>query len=377
MRGLAILVAAWSPIPAATKHYCSDERCSFRCHSDSKSCWHSDKCRGVGPACLPNATKYVKPKANATVARRHDNHNHTKSPDGRPPYRTWWVHTPKTGSSFCLTLQHEWCRKTWPPANGSELYDLRGCSHAKGFTCGVEGVGHGPVPSSWDTSRAVIVLRDPFERILSSFSNSMHHHGMSLNYWDKHFRPWIADEGHRACARVDARDRDGKERCQRLAEFEAYANATALKACVTKTLTGRWCADEFANATAADADRAVARLATFEFVGIFEDWNVMVESFHALLGYGKETLGPFDFAHLRSTQRVKFPDVPASFRRSWADPLDQAIYDAGLRLYCDRFRVADAAPFDRCAAAAPAPRYVARSPLTGRPEVFLSAPRSF
>ena len=337
MRGLAILVAAWSPIPAATK--------------------------------------YVKPKANATVERRRDNHNHTKNPDGRPPYRTWWVHTPKTGSSFCLTLQHEWCRKTWPPANGSELYLSRGCSRAKGFTCGVEGVGHGPVPSSWDTSRAVIVLRDPFKRILSSFSDSMHHHGMSLNYWAKHFRPWIADEGHRACAGV--KGRDGKERCQRLAEFEAYANATELKACVTKTLTGRWCADEFANATAADADRAVARLATFEFVGIFEDWNVMVESFHALLGYGKETLGPFDFAHLRSTQRVKFPDVPASFRRSWADPLDQAIYDAGLRLYCDRFRVADAAPFDRCAAAAPAPRYVARSPLTGQPEVFLSAPRSF
>lgn len=95
------------------------------------------------------------------------------------PPGMWWVHTPKTGSSFCLTLQHVWCRDRWPgTASPEAIYDRRGCTHVADFTCHEVGVGHGPVPAAWPDAavrRAVIVVRDPFDRIVSSFSDGKHH----------------------------------------------------------------------------------------------------------------------------------------------------------------------------------------------------------
>ena len=65
--------------------------------------------------------------------------------------------------------------------------------------------------------------------------------------------------------------------------------------------------------------------------------QVMVKSFHAALGYGRETLGRFDFMHTRATRSK--PPVSDAFRTAYVDPYDQPIYDRGRALYHAKFRI--------------------------------------
>ena len=301
---------------------------------------HTDQAECRPPS--KDATKEVATEKNAT--EKNATEVEKSFPIDFRHVNVWWVHTPKTGSSFCLTLQHEWCRAQWPPATDAELYDYRGCSHAKGFACAIHGVGHGPVPTHWDTRAAVIVVRDPYSRILSAFSDGRKHVHMHGDYWKKVFEPSLKSRSARRCdALLENETKNRKSAkwlaCEKTEDFMAYASSREMLGCVARTLTGRGCSQEDANVTLADSARAVERLETFKFVGVHEDWNTTIESFHAVLGYPKSTLGPFDFAHLRITQSEKKPVVPDAFKAAYADPYDQPIYDAAVALYCRRFRV--------------------------------------
>ena len=273
-------------------------------------------------------------------------------------WRMWWVHTPKTGSSFCLTLQHLWCPDTWP-GNGNRsvpetaIYDHKGCTHVKNFTCPEKTVGHDFVPVGWprgDTARAVIVLRDQWTRIVSSFSDGKHHSGMPERYFNEVFRPSLQETAKAEChgdgTTARFRRSNAYNDCVRLAEFEAYANAPEMKGCVAKTLTGRGCSAVNATLAPADVTLAIERLGTFAYVGIFEDWTEMVYSLHDTLGHGRGTVGPLDFVHMRSTKNKLA--VPAALKAAYADPWDQPIYDAALGLYCGTFRTGDASAFPPC-----------------------------
>ena len=62
------------------------------------------------------------------------------------PEELLWVHTPKTGSSFCMTLQHDQCMDKWPSEDHWSMKDLilsHGCAKPyPTFSCRINTGGH-------------------------------------------------------------------------------------------------------------------------------------------------------------------------------------------------------------------------------------------
>ena len=169
-------------------------------------------------------------------------------------------------------------------------------------------------------------------------------------YFKDVFNPALKEAARVACRYANRTKLQRRSKayadCDREAQFEAYAASPLTQGCVVKTLTGRGCSAEDAVVGPGDVARAIARLALFQFVGVFEDWTAMVYSLHETLGFARATVGPLDFVHKRTTKGKVA--VPAAFRAAYADPYDQPLYEAAVELYCGTFRTRNATPFATC-----------------------------
>lgn len=250
----------------------------------------------------------------------------------KPHREIMWVHTPKTGSSFCLTVAHEQCRSRWPSAAlVSDVYMLRGCARIKYFQCEVHTMGHEPLRDVGLLNKFlfVAVVRQPLARVMSSFLDGNHHEGMSPGAWAA-LDGEMKVNADSKCARRDSACRD-------VALFEIYARNPDMAACQTKMIGGHACSSPVEGSINGLLEESTRRLRLFFFVGLFEDWDNMIVSFQSRLGYDKTSLSSVDFAHLRSSG--KHLSIPSAILRNYTDPADEYLYASAKVLYCCRFRV--------------------------------------
>mmetsp|Transcript_20996 Transcript_20996/g.41596 ORF Transcript_20996/g.41596 Transcript_20996/m.41596 type:complete len:308 (+) Transcript_20996:217-1140(+) len=238
-----------------------------------------------------------------------------------------WMHIPKTGTSFYLTLQHDQCYDRWPNNTSPESIQVqKGKAFIRGFNCNVETVGHGPLARNIPNYRVVAVFRNPKARIISSYADSMHHEGMSKGSWSL-----LQDKIRLARERQCKKNKD--KGCWFSAGLAVYANDSTTKGCVARTMSGAWCMDDTVVPTQAMADAAVLRIRDFAFVGIFEEWNEMIQKFSRLRGHPPTHVGELDMIHVRPG---KYSLGSTACMDGYFDPYDQAIYDAAVTINKER-----------------------------------------
>jgi hypothetical protein len=228
-----------------------------------------------------------------------------------------WVHTPKTGSSFCLNLQHDQCYDRWPDSSSKQnLTYHQGCAVITGFSCKIDSVGHAPLPLKTPNYNVVMIFREPKSRIISSFTNYAHTEGMSKDY-EKDLRLRMLKLSRRMCGRPPG---GVKTECVFNARLFVYANDNATKGCVVKTLNGYWCMDNNVTVTQQMVDIAIKRIRTFYFVGIFEEWDIMLSKFYMKRNIPTPEINR---VHIRKTQ-YKFNIT--SLMNDYTDPFDSSVY---------------------------------------------------
>ena len=262
-----------------------------------------------------------------------------------PHREVMWVHAPKTGSSFCLTVAHEQCRHKWQKQiettdpHELDLHLNKGCAKIGDFKCDVHVTWHAPL---WDAALltqylVVAVVRQPLARIVSSFFDHKHHEGYPA--WEI-LRGEMKANADSKCLGHTAHA-DEKVVCREVAEFEVYARDPYMAACQTKMIGGYNCSSPIEGSIDALFEESKRRLQLFFFVGLFDDWDNMIVSFQSRLGYDDTSFSAVDFAHLRSA--AKPPSIPLDILRNYADPVDEKLHAYAKVLYCCRHRVEPAA----------------------------------
>jgi hypothetical protein len=256
----------------------------------------------------------------------------------------YWLHPPKTGSTFCLSLQHVCCKENFEYVtegiNEVDLmeYDLlksneRDFSLAVAYgcvsvehperpnTCKLKTNHHRPIPSNLNISshHTITMLRDPRDRAISAFLDGMHHEGMENDDFES----------------IKKTNFSGNSIHQLLHLSERYLHHPAIKGCQMKMLLGYECnskelnlSDELIDVEL--IDRAKALLNQFFFVGIFENYRKSVELFHKMAGAQTIPL-PVEYYQYREGDHKK-----ADFLRSkvnFQDPYDEAIYLEAQRIF--------------------------------------------
>lgn len=186
-----------------------------------------------------------------------------------------WLHPPKTGSTFCLTIQHA-CNETDFVSKAAKakrtLGTYKGCAkllpHHLSTYRGTR--WHHPLmKGDFDNLASfVTVLREPRTRAVSSFCNYMHTDGMK-----KH-------EAMRVQAMIAERNiSNSPTACQDT--FNDYLSWPNSHGCYTKMLNGHGC---HANMTLTNemVHSAISNLKKFSFVGILEDYSKSVDLFLAM-----------------------------------------------------------------------------------------------
>lgn len=250
-------------------------------------------------------------------------------PDG--PDRLVWAHTPKTGSTFFLSLMSDCCPSYFERRayDRSAIYYSRTKARVRGVpeACGSPSVGHGPMKKV-QAEDGVILLREPKMRLASSFRHFMHSEGMSSNH---HYRltTRIANRTVEECGRGRA-----DEICKAYAAAREYFAEDAVKGCVVKTLNGIWCSKEGIEVNEEMLESAKKKLARFYFVGVHEDWTASVFAFHYLRG---SNVSAYELAELRRNKEKSPTEEELLARIPFEDPWDTALYDYGKNLFYERF----------------------------------------
>lgn len=290
--------------------------------------------------------------------------------------RLLWVHTPKTGTSLCITLQHDQCWDRWPTnINVDDLKTHKGCVQIPGLECDIDTVGHYALPKrrAADDHRVVIILRQPKTRIISSFFDGQHSHGMEnrdlermkrleaqavnsecvsecpkpYNNTHKNRRGFLGY--YKECECIETYDLTRKEKDEKIKKCESviakcanskmlrvYADMT--KGCVVKTLNGKDCYDISGKSPTLEMiQQAVARLDRFYFVGIFEAWDEMIDILNSKRRNSiKANSYDIDHAQLRIGKYRTQPPGKAfdpNAMLDFYDEADQQVYDAGVKIY--------------------------------------------
>lgn len=243
----------------------------------------------------------------------------------------YWVHPPKTGSSFCLTLAHEICPKEFEREaaklrNGTTKVTLRkGCALLEGLNCPVGGSGHGPLDLTRSNTWVIIVMREPRLRLLSSYDDHVHHEGLLGSMPES--KEWMRKREMvlEACRSIDKKH---SQECAQVKNSNAYFTMDSFKHCYTKMFNGVWCSAPY-NVTTAMRDLALARMSEFYFIGLLEDWNNSITLFNLMRG--SEVIDA-ELAHMRKagkdvTQRII---VASEWYKEWRDPHDTALYEYGI-----------------------------------------------
>jgi hypothetical protein len=198
-------------------------------------------------------------------------------------HHLYWVHIPKTGTSFSLPLMHQCCPDEYELAASTYEEDSYKIQHQRVAIPGLPSTcttftsyGHDPLCGSIDALEDVVtVLRSPVHRIVSSFEDSMHHEGMDDGTWERLNSQPIANESallERVLARHPRAD------VHRVTSALRYFSHPNMRGCQAKMLLGEQCSAPLV-VSAKELATALATLRRLQFVGIFEDWNGTVDCF--------------------------------------------------------------------------------------------------
>ncbi len=185
-----------------------------------------------------------------------------------------WLHPPKTGSTFCLSIQHA-CNETDFVAKANEhvkLVTYKGCAILWPYNLSTYKGSrwHRELVDLTEVQNYVTVLREPRARTLSGFCDYMHMDGMKRG------------EGQILKDKLQAKiAAKSPHLCQDMFdEYVAYPNTYG---CYTKMLNGYGC---YANITLTPTMVATAKhfLDSFSFVGVLEQYDRSVKLFFKMSG---------------------------------------------------------------------------------------------
>lgn len=267
-----------------------------------------------------------------------------------------WIHAPKTGTSFCVTLLHDRCWEIWPKGKivndksknivffHGGMCDVNRVLFPRGADCSVQSGrlksnwnqdGHGPLELHAPNDNVVIVFRNPTHRIISSFFDRHHVEGMSkieqVKLHDLERSAAVNECGkYRRRLKVTnlkIKRTDFIPDCVTTAKLRAYANAT--KGCMVRMLNGFDCYDISKPPTDEMVRLAVQRMKQFYFIGIFERWDEMINLFNAKRGHHCKGLSNFDHVHYRQGH-YKYG---AETLKECEDEADRKTYETAVEIY--------------------------------------------
>lgn len=256
----------------------------------------------------------------------------------------FWLHVPKTGSSFATTLAH-YAAPTLPPnvtvqePGDPTFREDYGHLLKSNKRIGRFDSNHVPLTSANAlrfSGKVVVILRQPFDRALSGFYHNKH----SCGLWKTGSLP----RGIRAT-------------------FSRYAKC--VRGCTAKMLTGSWCGDEsptwwqppgepFAQdavlrrtVSAAPleaagwlASEAIKVLRTqVGFIGLQEHWAATVCLWHARFGgecWPSEMINTRPGASKSTRARAGTRSWEAAARVWPGDTADEKVYDTGYKLFWEQ-----------------------------------------
>lgn len=223
--------------------------------------------------------------------------------------RTNWVHTAKTSSTLCFSLQHVCCPTEWKNLTAGVTYadlkvamatprsraqsDYTFVAHycykfnRKGYepmNCQIAGrPEHIPLHPQINLQEkmGIIIVREPKSRLISSFLDGVHMEGFTNRS--------AAYELRGLFHQMDLDKTLGHQE-KLLKQAQMYANQNVLHGHQVKMLLGGFNMDlSVRNETIMVqlVDRAVQRLREFFFVGVFEEYTRSLNLLHALANKGK------------------------------------------------------------------------------------------
>lgn len=185
-----------------------------------------------------------------------------------------WFHAPKTGSTFCLSLQHACYEKQFTAqVEGMQETILRnGCVEIKPNGTMWGSYGHQPITG--DYGNHVGLFRNPVYRLISGFDDSLHSEGMSDEEKLEIKSRFVSGPklGH------DKRKNAVAMTQYCVHNFNIWAAHPHNHGCYVKMLTGSEC-HAMVDLTPEMLQQAKETLRRFRFVGIMEDYDRSVEIF--------------------------------------------------------------------------------------------------
>ena len=250
-----------------------------------------------------------------------------------PLQNLYWLHVPKTGTSFLATVWNYAC------GQGKEMLDITvsdsyapGCAPCYGRAlmerypqdeyC-TEGVLHSKftlyhAPISVERIQAtgmhvVAMFRQPTQRLISAHKD--HNRAPEFSISER-------DVLQKACANESA---------------ECFARYPGIAGCMTRMLSGRTCTElshvrgsnpfDGGRAFVGKAKEAVAQLA---FVGLTERWNESVCLFHRMFG---GSINPGEFMNFHHHQGHDGSDMYEDELNGFRDAADEEVYAAAQRRF--------------------------------------------
>jgi hypothetical protein len=312
-----------------------------------------------------------------------------------------WLHIPKTSSSLCLTLQHICCKKGFQltvesnanlstalysytnytynryfadnPYNTSERsiidgeFLLRtkqvilssGCASIKNgdreTSCRMDRIYNHHRPFNVNQTdryrRFIVLIRDPVERLISSYLDSFHHEGME----DTEYRKIVDLRSNR----TSGSHCNTSEQCLVSGYVYMMINwrRTHALGCQVKMMNGYQCFQSIA-VTREMVDNAVNLVSnkykythspyeysnnvTF-YCGVFERYNESIRYLHRIAGKGTTPL-PIEFVKFReSTKSDKSKAAKELLRRisrekNFSDPFDRILYTHANQILNDAIK---------------------------------------
>jgi hypothetical protein len=293
----------------------------------------------------------------------------------------YWIHAPKTSSSFCLALQHACCKEQFEPLiadltedrilenellpSDQKYFKLEpkwGCMRItrkkSSFHCSIHNhlYHHKPYnpntklnirqqqqqSKSTDPSpmQFLIMLRQPKSRIFSAFSDGYHHEGMSIDEFENLKFKMFNHSTSTSFSDIVALNSSSKYLKEFLFAAKVYFEEPAIRGCQTKMILGYECADttftlSYPEVNQTAIDEAKKKLSQFFFIGVLEEYSKSISLFHRVSNHNtKET--PIELVVTRNGDHRK-ATLLGKYFSNYHDPYDQVIYDYGKELFQQRY----------------------------------------
>jgi hypothetical protein len=223
----------------------------------------------------------------------------------RTPRELYFLHFPKTGTSFFRPLIAQAC----PWKNISEIdssFLLVKSGRNQERCTRLLQAGHAPLPNSANLSKWVTILRNPLERIASGFVHGFHDCvAMTSNKKTRSF-PFP---------------------CSPVKDATVLLYADCVKGCMTRMLNGMDCGGAGGMSPGRHQEEiAIRRLSNFSFVGFTEDWETTIARFLHRFPIASPANDFYENTRPSSNEQCKRDVLDVLFKHKYSDEADMRLY---------------------------------------------------